>query len=114
MLMTLPHSEQKSIRMENSKQLLKVVSHRARSYDKMWEQSHRAGVGLVLGDIITGVASIGVPILSDAGRPFGAIGVSGPRQDFTKEGIVEVSQLMHAEARNIQRAHHELINSATL
>ena len=75
----------------------------------MWVRSQRLGLGLNLGDILPGGASLGVPILNASGKPVAAISVAGPRPEFTERRIATVGQMLKDVARRIEREQAELI-----
>ncbi len=109
MLLRLPAREQKRLLAASRKALRSNPAHRGRTYDDMWVRSLRLGLGLNLGDILPGGASLGVPILNASGKPVAAISVAGPRPEFTERRIATVGQMLKDVARRIEREQAELI-----
>ena len=109
MLLRLPRSEQQAVVARSRKALRSNPAHRGRAYDEMWRRSLRAGVGLNLGDIIPGGASMAVAIVRDDGSPVAALGVAGPRSEFSESRIAAARAILESEAARIAREQAELI-----
>lgn len=108
-LLGLPAGERRSLLAASRKALRANAAHRARTYDAMWDRSRRLGVGLNLGNILPGGASLGVAILSPGGSPVAALSVAGPLAEFTEQRIAAATQLLRASALRIAREQAELL-----
>lgn len=109
MLLALPEKEQRLLLAAGRRQMAAASHGRARACARIWERSRKRGFGLSLGDVIPGVASAGVAVLDAAGRPFGAIGVTGPLAEFSPKRIGDAGQWLREEARRIEREQAALI-----
>jgi DNA-binding IclR family transcriptional regulator len=109
MLLRLPRVEQQRVLAENRRTLRSNPAHRRRTYDTMWRRSQEAGLGLNLGDIVPGGASMSVPIADDGGTPLAAIGVAGPLAEFSESRIAVMRDVLSDEATRIGREQAGLI-----
>lgn len=108
-LLGLPAAEQRRMLGASRQALLANPAHRGRSYAQMWQRSQRLGVGLNLGNILPGGASLGVSIRSPQGRPVAALSVAGPVGEFTERRIAAATQLLRETAARIAREQAELL-----
>lgn len=108
-LLALPHREQERIWRANRRTLLQNKAHRDRPYDEMWRRSQALGLGLNLGDILPGGASMSAPILDHGERPVAAVSVAGPLPEFTDARIGAVGQLLRDTVARIRREHADII-----
>ena len=108
-LLGLPAAERRALLAASRKALRANAAHRGRAYDAMWERSRRLGVGLNLGNILPGGASLGVAICSPQGRPVAALSVAGPVAEFTERRIEAATRLLRASAQRIAREQAELL-----
>ena len=108
-LLGLPARERQRILAANRQALRSNKAHRGRTYDQMWRQSQQRGLGINLGNILPGGASMSVPILDTQGHPVAAVGVAGPLAEFTERRIGTVSQMLRESAARIAAEHAEVI-----
>lgn len=108
-LLALPVRERQRILAANRRALRSNKAHRDRTYEQMWRQSQQRGLGLNLGNILPGGASMSVPILDPAGRPVAAVGVAGPLAEFTERRIAAVSQVLRETAARIAADQAEVV-----
>jgi DNA-binding IclR family transcriptional regulator len=109
MLLRLPRDEQQEVLAENRRALRSNPAHRRRTYDAMWRRSQQAGLGLNLGDIVPGGASMSAAIVDAAGTPLAAIGVAGPSSAFTDTRIAVMREILVDEALRVGREQADLI-----
>ncbi|MCC6532637.1 MAG: IclR family transcriptional regulator [Burkholderiales bacterium] len=108
-LLALPVRERSRVLAANRRALRSNAAHRERTYDQMWRESRRRGIGINLGDILPGGASMSVAIRDGEGRPLAAIGVAGPLAEFTESRIGAVKQMLVEAATRIERDHAALV-----
>jgi len=109
MLLGMPVQERQAILIANRKRFKTATAHRKRGYDRMWKRSITAGIGLNLGDVLPSGGSIAVPIIDARKRPFAALGVSGPLEEFTRTRIDTVAAMLLNEARQLEIEQAELL-----
>jgi DNA-binding IclR family transcriptional regulator len=109
MLLCLPPAEQRRQLAASRRALRSNPAHRGRTYEAMWQRSQRLGVGINLGNILPGGASLGVPIVNRQGAPVAAISVAGPLAEFTERRIAAVTQLLREAAARIEREQADLV-----
>lgn len=90
------------IRIQTESQQRRVAVYR-----KILRQSARFGYSFSLGDVVPGLGAIAAPLLDAAGKPFAAIGLMGPIEQFT-EGRQQ--KLVAALTRDAQRITREQAN----
>ena len=66
-------------------------------------------MGLNLGDIVHGAASVGLVISGPDGRPVAALGLSGPVGEFTDGSIRQAGRILEEERHLIEKDQKELI-----
>jgi len=110
MLLHLPRAEQQAVFARSRKALRSNPAHHGRAYDEMWRRSLRAGAGLNLGDIVPGGASMSVAILDTNGLPVAALGVAGPRFEFSEKRTGVARAILESESARISREQAELID----
>ena len=109
MLLRLPPGEQRRLLAANRRALRSNLAHRGRTYDAMWQRSQRLGVGINLGNILPGGASLGVPIVNRHGAPVAAISVAGALAEFSERRIAAATQLLKEAAARIERDQADLV-----
>ena len=109
MLLALSGQDQRATLAANRRLIRAMAPHRYGGYAKMLQRSRRHGIGISLGDIISGVGSIGVPIRDAWQQPIAAIGVRGPLAEFSRERIAAATQWLRGEAERIERDQKALI-----
>ncbi len=108
-LMALPDREQQEVLRRNRRVLRSNPAHRQRAYEEMWSRSQEWGMGLNLGDIVQGAASVGFVIRGTDGRPVAALGLSGPVGEFTDGRIRQARRILEDERRLIEKDQKDLI-----
>jgi DNA-binding IclR family transcriptional regulator len=105
MLLQLPRGEQQAVLARSRRD----SRYRQRAYDEMWRRSLRAGLGLNLGDIVPGGASMAVAILDVHGLPVAALGVAGPRSEFSDVRVAAARTILESEAARVGREQADFI-----
>lgn len=109
MLLALPESEQTRIISANTAALKEGPPRRYKGSERMWRRSQEFGAGICLGDIVSGIGSVAVPILNTDKRPVAAIGVRAPLVELSPTRVVEVRRVLEQEARWIESNSKHLL-----
>ena len=108
-LLALPPEESERILQSNMVAVRRFGDVRVRAVEEAIRRSRRAGLGLILGDIVPGFWSFGVPVLDGGGFPFAALGATGRAENYSTEQIPRIAELLRKEARGIEKECTALI-----
>jgi len=102
-LLALPRDEAREVTARNLKDVARFGEARVRALETMLRRSRREGYGVSRGDVVPGIAAIGVPIRDSGGEPFAAITVVGTTERLSPARAADLVVALGEEAQRLAR-----------
>ena len=85
--------------------------HRVSTYRGILQRSRKLGYGINRGKLVAGLAGIAVPIMDAQGRPFSALSITGPTNQFSGENLERAYKILLDVSRKASQQHAALIGT---
>lgn len=103
MLVRLPRAQQQDIERQNRDAMARHSDTRWPGVRRMLRRSRQCGFGLNLGDIVPGICTVSVALLSASQAPVASLGLALATGSLSESHAAELASVLGAEAMQLQQ-----------